>query len=370
MAELPSFLEEQTEEQIMQRMLARIPADIDKSEGSYIWDAQAPVAFTLAEAAIWAREVLRRGFARTTFGPYLDERAGEHGVVRKPATAARGVVRFTGTAGLQLPAGTVVATPADAVSSEASVEYQTLAAVTLDAGGTGEVGVEALIAGKAGNVPAGVIDIMATPVRGIQAVFNPSLVTGGTDIEDDSSLLERYYTRIRSQGTSGNKAQYVQWASEVNGVGGVKVLPLWDGPKTVKVLIVDADKAPASAALVEQVQRYIDPAPGLGEGQAPIGAEVTVASAIGKAVNVTAKVTLAAGYTLQAVTASFREELEAYRRRVSFVSSYVSHAALGALLLATEGVLDHSGLTVNGATANIALDDAEVPIIGTVELEV
>lgn len=370
MAELPLYLQEQTEEQIMQRMLGRIPADIDKSEGSYIWDAQAPVAFTLAEVAIWAQEVLRRGFARTTFGPYLDERTGEHGVVRKPAAAARGSVQFTGTPGISLPAGTIVATPADAVSGEASVEYRTLTSVTLDAGGTGEAAVEALVPGKQGNVPAGVIDIMATPVRGIQAVHNPLPVTGGTDTEADESLLERYYAHIRSQGTSGNKAQYMQWALEVNGVGGVKVLPLWDGPKTVKVLIVDADKAPASSALVDQVQRYLDPVSGMGEGKAPIGAEVTVASATGKAINVAAKVSLAAGYTLQAVTSAFREELEGYRRRISFGTSYVSHAALGALLLATDGVLDHSGLTVNGGSANIPMADAEVPVMGTVELEV
>ena len=35
MAEIPRYLEDQTEEQIMQRMLDRLPADLDKSEGSF-----------------------------------------------------------------------------------------------------------------------------------------------------------------------------------------------------------------------------------------------------------------------------------------------------------------------------------------------
>lgn len=57
MAEIPRYLEDQTEEQIMQRMLDRLPADLDKSEGSFLWDAEAPVAFMLSEAALWAQEL-------------------------------------------------------------------------------------------------------------------------------------------------------------------------------------------------------------------------------------------------------------------------------------------------------------------------
>ncbi|MCL6459146.1 MAG: baseplate J/gp47 family protein [Gorillibacterium sp.] len=369
MVDLPQYLQDQTEDQIMHRMLDRIPADIDKAEGSFIWDAQAPVAFTLAEAAIWAQEVLRRGFARTTFGQYLDERVWEHGITRRAAIPASGSVQFVGNPGKMLPAGTIVATPADDISGEASIEYETLSPVTLDVNGEGTTQIRALVSGISGNVPAGVIDIMATPVTGIKSVKNLYPLIGGTDVESDTSLLERYYARIRSQGTSGNKAQYVQWALEVPGVGGVKVLPLWNGPKTVKVIITDTDKYPASPSLVEQVQAYIDPVSGMGEGQAPIGAEVTVSTALSKTINVAAKVILAEGYILQSVVDTFRIQLETYRKNVSFVATYVSHAVLGALLLSTAGVLDHSGLTINGSTANVALTDIEVPIIGTIELE-
>ena len=44
----------------------------------------------------------------------------------------------------------------------------------------------------------------------------------GSNTESDQSLLERFYAKVRSQGTSGNKAQYRQWANEIAGVGGVK----------------------------------------------------------------------------------------------------------------------------------------------------
>ncbi|PZM62249.1 baseplate J family protein, partial [Paenibacillus dendritiformis] len=43
MADLPPFLEDQLEEVIRQRMLERMPADLDKTEGSIPWDAISPV---------------------------------------------------------------------------------------------------------------------------------------------------------------------------------------------------------------------------------------------------------------------------------------------------------------------------------------
>ncbi len=56
MAVLPEYLTEQTEEAIRQRILDTLPDDLDKAEGSYIWDAVSPMAIELALAAMWAQE--------------------------------------------------------------------------------------------------------------------------------------------------------------------------------------------------------------------------------------------------------------------------------------------------------------------------
>lgn len=162
----------------------------------------------------------------------------------------------------------------------------------------------------------------------------------------------------------------MEWAQQIQGVGGARVFPLWAGPKTVKVVIVNAEHQPASPLLVSQVQQFIDPAPGLGEGQAPVGAVVTVESATGKVVDVSAKVTLAAGYALQPVIQAFTALLEKYRKEKAFAATYISQSVIGALLLNTEGVLDYSGLKLNGGTANIPLLETEVPLFGNVVLEV
>lgn len=138
----------------------------------------------------------------------------------------------------------------------------------------------------------------------------------------------------------------------------------------MKVVIVDAEKKPASDVLVTKVQQHLDPVAGQGEGQAPVGAVVTVSPAIGKNISVQAKVTLAGGYTLQAVNEAFRAALEKYRKEKAFTATYMSLSVVGALLLNTEGIVDYTELKLNGGIVNVPLGEEEVPLFNTVTLEV
>ena len=257
MADLPEYLTDQNFETILQRMLDSLPADLDKSEGGFLYDALSPAAIELALAAIWAQEVLRRGFASTTFGEYLDLRCEEHGITRRAAVKATGQVTFTGTPGTVIPAGTQVST----ASSEATpaIFFATKSNATIGAGGTVTVDIEAVEAGASGNVAAGTITLLAQPVPGVTSVTNATATTGGLDQEDDASLLARYLQRVQSPSAGGNKADYMNWAMEVAGVGGVSVVPVRDGPGTVSIAIINTNKEPADQALVDAVQNYIAP---------------------------------------------------------------------------------------------------------------
>lgn len=257
MANLPEYLTEQTYETILQRMLDSLPADLDKSEGGFIWDALSPAAIELALAAIWAQQILERGFASTTFGQYLDLRCEEHGITRRPAVKASGQATFTGTAGTVIPAGTQVSTASSGAAP--AVFFATTSEATIGAEGTVTVDIEAMEAGVSGNVAAGTITLLAQPVSGVTSVTNPAATTGGLDEEDDASLLARYLQRVQSPSAGGNKADYVNWAMEVAGVGGVSVVPVRDGPGTVSIAIINTNKEPADQALVDAVQNYIAP---------------------------------------------------------------------------------------------------------------
>ncbi|GIP29647.1 hypothetical protein J23TS9_47770 [Paenibacillus sp. J23TS9] len=382
MADLPQYLQEQTEEEILNRMLDKVPSDIDKSEGSFIWDAQAPVAFMLSEAAIWAQELLRRGFASTAASDTdyfrsaeLDLRTAEHGITRREAVASSGRVVFTGKPGTKVPLGTFVATPADDVSGELAVEFVTTKAVVLDENGAASTAIRAVTPGKNSNVPAGVIQLMFSSVSGITSVTNPEPTRSGADTETDQSLLERFYAKVRSQGTSGNKAQYMQWANEIAGVGGVEVVSLWKGPGTVALYLLDTDKRAASAEIVEAVQQHIDPTrDGQGEGLAPAGPVVTAMPAEEVAIDITVKVqrTQEKPSTLEEIQKLIGDGIQAYLQQIAFnrKDPLVRYTRIAAVLLDIPIIVDYSDLTINGNTAqqNIEIGSGEVAVLGTVSV--
>ena len=74
---VPLYLDEQqnTEEAIRQRMLDRVPPDVDKTEGSYAWDALAPVSMELVFVMLLAKYVVEMSFAQTSSDDYLTMRA-------------------------------------------------------------------------------------------------------------------------------------------------------------------------------------------------------------------------------------------------------------------------------------------------------
>lgn len=367
---LPDYLADVTEETIHGRMLERVPADVDKSEGSYIWDALAPAAYQLFEASIWAQEVLRRGFASTAFGAYLDLRCEERGIARHPAVKAGGAVTFAGVAGTVVPVGTRVATPADAMTSTPSVEYETTAEAVLAGPGGVEVPVAAVEAGVGGNVPSGAISILVDAVPGVTGVGNAAAIVDGSEAEGDEALLARYLVKVREPGTSGNKADYVQWALEVPGVSGVQVEPLWDGPGTVRVFLLDGDKRAPEQAIVDAVQAYVAPAAGMGEGRAPIGADVVVVPAVEVPINVSVQLTLASGATVEEVRETFEAGVTAYLKQLAFADSLVRYTRIASILLDISRIIDYANLTVNGGVDNIEMQFGQVAVLGTVSIDV
>ncbi|KGE21071.1 baseplate J/gp47 family protein [Paenibacillus wynnii] len=350
--------EDQTFEALLERMLDRVPEGMDKREGSIVYDALAPAAAEMAQMYVELDINQNLMFADTASGDYLDRTIAWSGIIRKQAIAAqlRGVFYSANDALMDIAIGSRY--------SLDDINYRAIEKLSL-----GNYRMECESVGLEGGQRFGSM-LPIDYVNGLVRAELSELLVPGADRETDSKLRTRYFTTSRKPGTSGNKYHYLEWALQITGVGGAKVYPLWNGPKTVKVVIIDTDSLPASSVLVQQVQDYIDPSPGLGEGQAPIGAVVTVAAATGKFINITATVTLASGYALQDIVNSFDSALETWRKSRVFTTTYVSHAVIGALLLGTDGVLDYTGLLLNGSTVNVALTDEEVPRIGTVNLGV
>jgi uncharacterized phage protein gp47/JayE len=348
---------DQTVEAVHQRMLDNMPDAVDTREGSVSYDLQAPAAFEVANAYFELDNVLELGFADTAVGSYLDRRAAEIGLTpRKAAVMAQGTVTLTGPVGTLIPAGTKV-------SNEASTPsfYLTKDAVVIPAGGSIDVGVTAEAGGTASNIAAGGVTKVVGNLASIVQVTNANSIGGGIDQETDIELFDRYTTRLSQPATSGNAAHYKQWAKEVAGIGDANVIPIWNGPGTVKVvLLTTAQRAPDSTLLAAATTYILD--------QAPIGANVTVAAALETAINVTATVTKATGKTAADVVAEFTPVLTAYLQSLAFKDPIVRYNQIGTLLINCDTVTDYSALTVNGGTANITIATGAVAVKGTVTI--
>lgn len=346
--------EDKTVEALLEALLENVDDSIDKREGSVTYDLTYPAAIELSNAYVELDTVLLLGFADTTEGNYLDMRAGEHGVTRKPAVKSQGSVTFSGPNSTNIPAGTRIQT-----TGSEPVFFVTKSEVTI-VNGTATVAAEAEVGGLAGNVAQNTITALAAgPLYGIVTVNNPASFDGGSDTEDDASLLKRLKDRVQKPATSGNANQYRQWALEVAGVGDAKVYPVWNGGGTVKVVLLDTEKTAPTQAIIDAVEAHI-------EANRPIGATVTVVGASELAISVSATLTLAAGATLSEVQSQFTTALVDYLQSVAFTGDLIRYTRIANLLLDVPPIIDYANLTVNGGTVNIQPTDDEVGVVGSV----
>jgi uncharacterized phage protein gp47/JayE len=348
---------DQTKTAILQRMLDATASDIDKRQGSITFDMLSPSAIELALAYAQLDNVLNFGFADTTYGEYLDRRAGELGLTRVSATKASAVsgITFSGTNGTVIPIGTRVST-----GGSTPIYFVTTAAGTI-ASGTATVTAEAESAGANGNVGIGLVNTVVGNLTGVTSVTNTVNFIGGSDTESDVALLQRYYDRVRTPQTSGNVGEYRAWALSRPGVGDVKVYPIWNGNGTVKVDLLSTDKRAPSSSVISDVATYI-------ESVRPIGATVTVIGAPEVAINVTATLTLVSGKTLSDAQTEISAGVTDYLKTLAFVDPIVRINEIGKIILDAASVLDYSGLTVNSGTGNVSIADGSVAVLGTVTL--
>ncbi|MEC1716596.1 baseplate J/gp47 family protein [Schinkia azotoformans] len=339
------MFENVTFESILQRILDRVPNEIDKREGSMIWNALAPAAVELQEMYIGLDSMLTESFADTASRQYLLKRAAEYGVY--PDKESKAILR--GEFNIDIPIG-----------SRFSLDHLNYIAIEKISDGVFKMQCET--AGAEANQYFGTL-IPIEYIDGLTSAQLTELLIPGEDEEGTESFRQVFLSQIKRPATSGNAHHYRQWALEVNGVGDVKVFPLWSGPGTVKVLIVNSQKRSASGALITSVSNYI-------ESLKPIGATLTVVSAQEKRISVSAKINIANGYAIQMIQDSFLAALEDYFREITFKESYISIAKIGNILLNTPGVGDYSNLQLNGGVANVLLNDEEIPVVSTVSLEV
>lgn len=352
------------------------PADprwTDTVEGGFYWDMSRVVALEVER--LWdvlSTEIPAALFPSFAWGVYLDEHALTYGLVRKAPIAATGTVRFVGTAGTAITTGTQVGTsPTD--PDDAAIVYQTTASGTIPgiapATGFVDLPAQAIETGVGGNVAVGVITLLLSPVGGVSSVANTTPMASGEDEESDADLQTRVLIEIASTVGAGTVSDYVRWALSYPGVGNVTVQPAWAGGGTVRVVVTDSANQPVSGAIVSGLQDLIDPAafPGAGQGLAPIGASVTIATPTLYSVAVQATVVHETGYSLDGAFGTIATRAAI----VAAITNYVNNLAPGAEVvinriefaaLSVPGVHDVTGTQLQGFSPDRAMGPTNLPV--------
>lgn len=369
---------QETYQNILQTMLAQVPATYDKRDTAPIPTALGPAAWVLEGLYLVLNQVQQQAFVQTAVGESLDLLAVLGGITRNQASPAV----MLGVFNAQVPIGSRFST----VNGADSINFTATATATVEDPQEGDYYYQmtAETPGSIGNDYTGPI-LPISVINGLTSAQLTEILVPGDDTETDDAFRARLITALTDRPFGGNIASYRENILAIDGVGAVQVYPTWNGGGTVACSILGADFLPASSELIENVQNAIDPpTSGLGLGLAPIGAQVTITTPEELTVDVEVTLTLSPGYSIGQVQAPIEAAIEAYLLTVrqgwsTNTSStdvvYVANVYLARVLAAivgVPGVENATAVTLNGAAADLTLTETgatqQVPVIGTVTL--
>jgi uncharacterized phage protein gp47/JayE len=310
----------------------------------------------------------------TATGEYLEAWGALKGVLRIQATQATGTVRFTGTNGSTLPAGTPL-TRGDGKT------YTTTASGTVSGG---SVTVAAIadadpegLTGAWGNCADGTAMVLSQAVAGINSSGVAATdFTGGADLETDSALRSRMLLAYQNPAHGGSAADYIGWALAVPGVTRCWVVGGAFGPGSV-ALYPMLDIAHASNG------GFPVGTDGCATGETrdttATGDQLAVANAIFDLQPVTALVYVVAptAYTvnftisgLSTADASVKSAVAAAIRRVfttkGTITSTTTRINLSSIIAAIGDVDGTEGFLVTSPASNITVPQGKLPKLGVI----
>lgn len=349
--------EDTTYEVILQRMLDRVPDNMDKREGSIIYDALAPAAVELQLMYIELDTILKETFADTAQRDYLVRRAAERGITPYEATYATLKGIFTPSS-LEIPIGS-------------RFNCNDLNYVVISKIQDGEYQMQCETLGVSGNANFGSL-IPIDYIQGLETATLTELLIPGEDEEDVESLRTRYFASFDTKPYGGNKNDYIQKTNAIAGVGSTKVTPVWQGGGTVLLTILNSEYDKASTALINAVQNEIDPTQdGTGFGVAPIGHVVTVQTVSEVPINVKATFGFDDGYSFNGLKTTIEDVIKNYllelrQNWANQNNTTVRISQIETRILQIEGIVDIQNTKINNSASNLTLTEYQIPTFGGV----
>ena len=357
------MFEDNTYENLLQSALSKIPIDIDKREGSIIYDAIAPFCFELAQTYVNLDLVLKESFADTSSRKYLIKRAIERGLKPYPATPSVILVTINGVEDIEIGERFVI--------DDLIFEY-------CGAKTDGKFEMICTKKGEVGNISSGEL----RPINNIPDFTNAfidRLHVRGRNEEDTEAFRNRYFKSFNIQAFGGNREDYRNNIYNLNndniiisngGIGGIKLYRPKTGGGYINVYIINNNFEPPTTSLINLIQDKVDPVrdTGNGIGFAPIGHKVTILPVNGVEITVNIELELKDNVSLEQIKPLLEEKLNAYIKEVAKEWENESNLTIRVRQLESkffevQGVQDIKRTTINGASENLVLNENEVPVM-------
>jgi uncharacterized phage protein gp47/JayE len=352
--------EDITYEDLLQQKLDAIDDDIDKREGSIVFNALAGNSVEAQLLYIALDSILNETFADTATRENLIKRAAERGLSPEPATKAR----LKGVFNIDVPIGSRF--------SSDDFNYQVIERVA-----QGEFVLECETPGNEGNLYFGTL-VPIEYIDGLTSAELTEVLIPGEDEEETEVFRERYFNSYDSTAFGGNRKDYKDKVGALQGVGGVRVYRAWNGGGTVKLVIINSQFEAPTQTLIDEIQEAVDPMEQQGEGVgiAPIDHIVTVFPVNQTSIDITLNITYQNGWTWADIEANvqstidgyFKELAEEWAKSKDYAGDHtgviVRISQIETRLLGVAGVMDIADTLLNGGTSNIQLDKESIPIRG------
>ncbi len=348
--------EERTYQSLLEEGLSLIRDNILKGEGSFVYNPVSVLAFEL-EKIYRQLDYLRLQLDPATADfENLILMAAARGIYPEDAVAAR----FKMEADAKVPMGT-------------RFSMSGLAFVTTGTTEDGKYAITCTTPGSAPNNLRGELTAI-DHVPGLKSARIVDILVAGSDATTREELLTRYLESFDVQAFGGNRTDYKRHLESEDGVGGCRVFPCWNGPTTVKCVLIGSDYGALSEELVTQIQAKMCPVPLKGYGIAPIGHDVTVESVKAVRMNVKLTVTYADGKSWADAEEAVRQAIEEYLLTIRQAwkdaesedeKSVVYLRRIEAAVLTVADIVDVTAV-LNDAGENVTLNGDEIPVAGDV----
>lgn len=362
----------------LRKMLDAVPDNIDKREGSIIYDALAPAALVMGQQSLDMANVIKETYIKTASGEFLDYRAIEHGTSRYPATQTEAKAKVLSDK--KEPLDNVQIGDKFASIGDSPIFY---AVTKINDDLTVELTAE--VKGSSANSYIGQI-LPVTPNDLLSWAEITEITAPARDVESDDHLRARLLSSQSWIAYGGNVADYLDMTSKIDEVGAAQIYPTWNGGGTVKVVILNNDLMPASASLVQKVKNTLDPEDKQAEGYglAPIDHAVTVTAPEELIVNVDISVKLddtkATRYVKDSITKAVEGYFQSLRKDWADINQKLGRgyqetiyrSKILSQVMLTEGVVNAKLPSLNGRDADIDLvftnSKSQLPVVGTVTI--